>query len=94
MAAAGEKSIETNQPVMVKKWTILIWQLLGLEEQEKQIGKNITVKSIHVKKVPVLSANADKYVCLAVKIKPEIKNLLRHGQVIVNKDRSRRKSNL
>ena len=48
--------------------------------------ENITVKSIHVKKVPVLSVIADKYVCLAVKIKPEIKNLLRHGQVILNKD--------
>ena len=48
--------------------------------------ENITVKSIHVKRVPVLSVVADKYVCLAVKIKPEIKNLLRHGQVIVNKD--------
>lgn len=48
--------------------------------------ENISVKSIHVKKVPVLSATADKYVCLAVKIKQEIKNLLRHGQVIVNKD--------
>ena len=48
--------------------------------------ENITVKSIHVKKVPVLSVIADKYVCLAIKIKSEIKNLLRHGQVIVNKD--------
>ena len=35
--------------------------------------ENITVKSIHVKRVPVLSVVADKYVCLAVKIKPEIK---------------------
>ena len=48
--------------------------------------ENITVKSIHVKRVPVLSAIADKYVCIAVKIKPEIKNLLRHGQVILDKN--------
>ena len=48
--------------------------------------ENITVKSIHVKRVPVLSVIADKYVCLAVKIKPEIKNLLRHGQVILDKN--------